>query len=221
MGQRPAGRSAQLTEGEARSEKGSWPLQERWSRRITELSGHSERGELAQSSLPGIPSPDSLNSKLPSQYTWETEQQGKVTGQGGLPLPALTLGWKQLIKSGSQRRRTGLKTLLPRGSHLATDGGGQWRPLPPPLERSAGLCPQQTAAGNTGHGEAGAGVGKQPQITLREPDSAALKKEKKKKQPSHHICLHSNGLWGSGWNLLSPLREKKSFPHLFLKLGGP
>lgn len=166
MGQCPAGRSAQLTEGEARSEKGSWPLQERWSQRITELSGRSEAGELAQSNLPGIPSPDSLNSKLPSQYTCEIEQQGKVTGRDGLPLPALTLVWKQLIKSGSQRRGVGLKTLLPSGSHLATDGGG-WRPLPPPLERSAGLCPQQTAAGNTGHGEAGAGVGKQPQTSLR------------------------------------------------------
>ena len=156
MGQRPAGRSAQLTEGEARSEKGSWPLQERWSRRITELSGHSERGELAQSSLPGIPSPDSLNSKLPSQYTWETEQQGKVTGQGGLPLPALTLGWKQLIKSGSQRRRTGLKTLLPRGSHLATDGGGSGGLCPHPwkgLRASVPSRPQQETPGTGKRGQ--------------------------------------------------------------------
>lgn len=106
-------------------------------------------------------------------------------GRDGLPLPALTLVWKQLIKLGSQRRGRRAEDAAPQGVTPVTEGR---RPLLPPLESSAGLSAQLAAAGNTGHWEVGAGVGEQPQTDLRSRcESLTLRLLKKKTALSPHL----------------------------------
>lgn len=91
------------------------------------------------------------------------------------------MGTANRVRKPEKRRRA--EDAAPQGI-TPGDGRGR-RPLLPPLERSAGLSPQLAAAGNTGHGEAGAGVGEQPQTNLRSRCESLtlrlLKKEKKEK----------------------------------------
>lgn len=60
-------------------------------------------------------------------------------GRDGLPLPALTLVWKQLIKLGSQRRGRRAEDAAPQGVTPVTEGEAASAPTPGELCRP--LCP--------------------------------------------------------------------------------
>ena len=92
MGQRPAGRSAQLMEGEARSEKGSWPLQERWSQRITELSGRSEAGSWLNPISQESPPQTARTRNSPPSPPVKRRTTGQSNGSGWPSSPSPDLG---------------------------------------------------------------------------------------------------------------------------------